>query len=158
MKGGIKAKGSKAEEKGREVSHVAAINYTFILEKNFFQSNSTTAFHIPPYVCRYFMSLLSLSVFVCIMCMLALTGSSDNRSFGFSLSPLPHGVTSCESKPHRQRSRCNSARLLRWSVDNYIIIQEQTDNAAKMTRQQFHWRSRCGGGDRDGGVESGGGL
>lgn len=78
-----------------------------------------------------------------------------HRSFGSGLSPLPHRVTSCESKPHRQRSRCNSVRLLHWSPDNYIIIREQTGNAAKMTRQQFYWGS--GGGaaaDRDGGVES----
>lgn len=74
-----------------------------------------------------------------------------HRSFGFSLSPLPRRVTSCESKPHRQRSRCNSARLLRWSLDNYIIIREQTGNAAKMTRQHFYWGGGCGGSGGGGG-------
>lgn len=81
-----------------------------------------------------------------IMCTLAFGGSSDIDHLGSVFPPLPHGGASCESKPHRQRSGCNSARLSRWSPDNYIIIREQTGNAAKMTRQHFYWGCGCAGG------------
>lgn len=94
----------------------------------------------PPHFCDFFLLLmpfLSLSMFVSITCMFATRRLTRDTSFGSSPSLLPHGVTSCESKPRRQRSRCNSARLLRWSADNYIIIREQTGNVAKMTRQHF---------------------
>lgn len=121
-----------------------------------FLSDFPTSLHVTAHLCIFFYSvpLLSLSMFVPITCILGRTEFIRDRSFGPSLSLLPHRVTSCESKPHRQRSQCNSARLLRWSLDNYIIIREQTGNAAKMTRQHFYWGSGRGGGE---GSDGGGG-